>query len=196
MYTKFLANKLSIYKLATINITMVENRSMNKIFNRLGLFISLLLFPVIGLFMLLVILKAPNVNYNNDLTLIKGRIKDYSFTYESSGRGMSRKFYIWVDGYKSKFQIKAAFLPYFYQTKFEQDLAIGDSIEIAIPIEQYKDIFLGKKVLAYSIESNSRNYLASKDTIADNDETIGLYFGIAFIIIGVCLAYYKLKSKF
>jgi CRISPR/Cas system-associated exonuclease Cas4 (RecB family) len=144
----------------------------------------LMLFPIVGLFLLFHQTQRPKVESQKDLTYVKGRIKDYSFEYKSGGRAISRQFYILIQGYDCKFQIIADYLPYFQKSEFESRKEIGDSIRISIPKEDKKKLFENEKIIAMSINDKMNIYLSEKDTIAEEKTYFDIYAGLFFLTLG------------
>jgi hypothetical protein len=144
----------------------------------------LMLFPIVGLFLLFHYSQRPNIKSQNDLTYVEGRIKNYSFEYKSGGRAISRQFYIWIQGYDCKFQIIADYLPYFEKSKFEDTKEIGDSIRISIPKVDKEKLLQSEKVIAMSINDKMKVYLSEKDTIAENNTYSEIYAGLFFLTLG------------
>jgi len=152
-------------------------------FKKLSRSFTFLLFPVIGIFFLYHQTQRPKVKSENDLIYIDGKIKDYSFAYQS-GRSTSKIFYIWIEGYKCKFQIIADYISYFEKSKFEENKKLGDSLSISIPKENETELYKNEKIIAMSINDNKNIYLSEKDTIAEENKHFDIYAGIGFLILG------------
>ena len=148
------------------------------------------LFPVLGLFVLYMYFKKPNVQSVEDLTFVEGRIKDYSFKYK--GRG-GKEFYIWIEGYESKFQIIAEYISEFHKGSFENNLKVGDSLKIGIPKEQMNKLDEDDRIRIMSIESKSFYYLSYINTIKEEKNHTEITVAIVFFFIGIL--FYKLEEN-
>ena len=150
---------------------------------------------MVGIFFLYHQTTRPTLSSNNDILNIAGRVSNYSFKIGGpSGRATSKLYYIWLDNYPCSFQIKADFLSFFKQTLFENEIKIGNELNLTIPKELVDKLYQsGTKIFILSASNNSTNYLSLKDTIPKENDNFDIYAGILFILAGV--VYYILKSR-
>ena len=149
----------------------------------------------VGLFFFYHQFTRPNLTSKNDILYIEGQVSDYSFKIgRPSARATSKQYYIWLDNYPCTFQIKADFLSFFYQTKFEKEIKKGDNLKLTIPKEYKRQLDeRGTNIFILSASKSSTDYLSLDDTIPKENDNFDIYAGLAFISAG--LIYYILKSK-
>jgi hypothetical protein len=149
----------------------------------------------VGLFFLYHHTTRPTLSSSDDILNIGGRITNYSFKIGGpSARATSKQYYIWLDNYPCTFQIKADFLSFFYQTKFENEIKKGDNLKLTIPKEYESQLYeRGRNIFILSASKGSTDYLSLDETIPKENDNFDIYAGLAFITAG--LIYYILKSK-
>lgn len=150
---------------------------------------------VVGLFFLYHQTTRPNLSSKDDILFLEGRVVNYSFKIGGpSARATPKQYYIWLDNYSCTFQIKADFLTFFNQTRFENQIRKGDSLKLTIP-KKFKNQLFDRETNLFilSASKNSTSYLSLDETVPKENDNFDIYAGIAFITAG--LIYYILKSK-
>ncbi|MCH7415858.1 hypothetical protein MM213_20325 [Belliella sp. R4-6] len=124
-----------------------------------------------------------------DLIELKGKIIDYSFKDNTGWRRQGQQYYIYLDEYPNKFQIKADYLRYFDKEIFKENFESGTILEISFP--KYQEHLIGTKeaVLLTSLSINSYEYISQRQTIefekSSKSSNSDYLLGIIFIILGV-----------
>jgi hypothetical protein len=148
----------------------------------------------IGMFFFYHEFERPKLKTSIDILQLEGKVTNYSFTIKSGFKSTLKQYYIWLENYPCAFQIKADFLPYFYQTKFENDVNIGDKIKLSIPKEFENQIWnKNNNVFIFSASKNSTTFLNLEQTIPKENDNFDIYAGLFFITVGI--GYYILKKK-
>jgi hypothetical protein len=145
---------------------------------------------VIGIYFIQEEIRKPDLTTEDSIVFIEGRVIDYSF-HESpriKGPGNLYHYYIWLDEYISRFQVKADYTPFFDVTEFQRTVIKGDTIKLAIPKRHLQKLKKGDDVRVLSLSKNTIDYLRLNDTIQNENKQYMLYAGILFI--GVGLFYY------
>ena len=148
----------------------------------------------VGLFFFFHQLERPNLKTPDKILHLEGQVIDYSFQLKRGYRATLKQYYIWLDNYDCTFQIKADFLSYFYQSRFENEVIKGDRIRIAIPKEYENQLWdRSKNVFILSVSKNSTDYLSCEETIPRENNKFDIYAGLLFLTAGV--VYYLLKRN-
>lgn len=139
-------------------------------------------------------LTRGRIESENDLREIHGRFSRYSFKDNTGFKKEGHEYYIWIDGYSNRFQIKADYLGVFKSGAFVLNVTPGDEIELTIPKSQATKLNTNKSVLVTSISTRRTTYLNKKEAlrierdIADSNADFLLAGG--FLIVGL-LAYIR-----
>jgi hypothetical protein len=149
---------------------------------------------VVGLFFFYHQFERPNLKTSNNILHLEGKVSDYSFQLKPGYRATLKQYYIWLGNYPCSFQIKADFLSYFYQTKFENEVKTGDIIKLTIPKEFENQIWnKNNKVFILSASKNSTDFLSLDETIPKENDNFDIYAGLFFVTAGI--VYYVLKKN-
>lgn len=138
--------------------------------------------------------ERPKVKTSADILHLEGKVIGYSFQLKPGFRATLKQYYIWLDNYPCSFQIKADFLSYFYQTKFENEIKTGDIIKLTIPKEFENQIWnKNNNVFILSASKNSTDYLSLDETIPKENDNFDIYAGLFFLTAGI--VFYVLKKN-
>ena len=130
----------------------------------------------------------------DDITFLEGNVADFSFEIKSGYKSSLKQYYIWLDNYPCTFQIKADFLPYFFQSRFEDEIKKGDKIRVAIPKDFENQIWeRNKNIFILSASKDYIDYLNINETLEKENDNFDIYAGLLFAMFGV--SYYFLKKK-
>ena len=148
----------------------------------------------VGLFFFYHQLSRPSLNSKDDILQIEGQVNEYSFQRKPGHRGTLKQYYIWLDNYPCTFQIKADFLSFFNQRKFENEISKGDKLNLTIPKELESQLYeRATHVFILSASKNSTIYLSLEETIPKENDKFVIYVGLLFLTGGI--VYYILKSR-
>lgn len=134
----------------------------------------------------------------DQLTDIVGTLDHYSFRDNIGLKKQSHEYFISLDEYPNKFQIKSDYLQFFNKYLFEESVQKGHHIKITVP--NYKKQLIGtdETVVITSLSANSLEFLSKQETInyeIDSSQSNSDYiFGGTLIIIA--LLYFFLHGKF
>lgn len=171
-------------------MTLLKN-ILNWLDNYTGPFVSI----VVGVFLIIHQMGRPNLKTQDDLMTLEGNVTHFSFKYKPGYKATLMQYYIRLDNYPCTFQIKADFLPYFYQSRFEDEIQPGNRIRLVIPKESENQLGIrGQKVFIFSVSKNGIEYLILKETIKKENDYFDLYAGAFFILFGGG-TYYVLKKR-
>jgi hypothetical protein len=135
-----------------------------------------------------------------DLINLNGKIIDYSFKDNTGRRKQGREYYIFLNEYPNKFQIKADYLRYFNKEIFENNFKSGRKVNLSFPKHQEHLIGTNEAVFLTSLSINSYEYLSREQTLefekSSKSSNSSYYLGIVFIILGILvfLLHDKLKN--
>jgi hypothetical protein len=148
----------------------------------------------IGLFFFIHQFERPNLKTADKIITLEGNVTNFSFNHKAGYKANLKQYYIWLDNYPCTFQIKADFLSYFYQSRFESEIKPGDKIKLSIPKEFENQLRIrDKNVFIFSISKDSTDYLSLNETVSKENSNFDIYAGIFFVIFGG--AYYVLKKR-
>ena len=149
---------------------------------------------VVGLFMFSHQYERPNLKSLDKILQIKGKVDKFSFLHKQGYRATLTQYYIWLDNYPCTFQIKADFTSFFDQKGFENDIKIGDIVNLTIPKEFESQLYEREKhVFIFSASKNSKIFLSLTDTIPKENDNFDIYAGLFFIMGGIVL--YSLTNR-
>ena len=126
-----------------------------------------------------------------ELIDLNGRISEYSFEDNTGWRRNGHQYYIYLDGYPTKFQVKADYLGFFDKEQFENNYKQGSRVKLSIP--KYQEHLVGTEgnVFLTSISVNGLEYLAKHETInreinlvSSNSDYIlgGIFIGLGILV--------------
>jgi hypothetical protein len=147
------------------------------------------LFISVGFFYLWI--KQEPVQSTEDLYQVSGKLKSYSFIIGKSGRSRTYEYDLWLENIHSKFRIPADFVHFFKESEFKRDLKPGNSIDIYISKNEFKNLADSTgHIVIFSIVSSEKVYLDSAQCIERHsslflprDGTISGIIGFVFLII-------------
>ena len=175
-------------------MTTPKLKILKKIFKWLDKYIVTVAAVTGGLFMFYHQFERPNLKTPDSIMFVEGQVVDYSFQRKIGYRATRRQYYIWLDNYPCTFQIKADFISYFYQSKFETGVIKGDKIKLSIPKEYENQLQNNdSKIIVLSISKYATDFLSLKDTIRKENDNFDIYSGLFFITAGGI--FYLLKRK-
>lgn len=134
----------------------------------------------------------------DQLTDIVGTLDHYSFRDNIGWKKQSHIYFISLDEYPNKFQIKADYLRFFNKYLFEESVHKGHHIKISIP--NYNKHLIGKDeaVFITSLSANSLDFLSKQETInyeiESGQSNSDYIFGCTLFVIA--LLYFFLHGKF
>ncbi|ADR21935.1 hypothetical protein MATR_04310 [Marivirga tractuosa] len=137
-----------------------------------------------------------------DLIDLHGTITDYSFKDNTGWRGNGRQYYIYLDGYPTKFQVKADYLRFFNKQQFEYNFKRDSRVKLSIPRYQESLVGTDENVFLTSISVNGFEFLSKDETISreitmatsNSDYILG---GVSIVIgILIFLFYDKIKKSY
>lgn len=134
-----------------------------------------------------------------DLFDLNGSILEYSFKDNAGWRGTGHQYYLFLDEYPNKFQVKADYLRYFNKLQFEQNFKPGNQVKLSVFGNQEHLIGTEEAVFLTSLSVNGFEYLSKKEAIkfemssaASNSDYI---LGIVFILLGILVFVFYERIK-
>lgn len=141
-----------------------------------------------------IIFFRPTFKSQNDIKILTGHFKEYSFT--SIGRGTSHLF--WLKEYSNAFKISADFWSNktFNQNEFYK-LQYGDSVIVSIHKSEHNYFERnGDYFSIYSIKTPSTDILRIDNAVKIYNSNLILFGSLIFCLIGtVCLYFGYKKTK-
>jgi hypothetical protein len=138
--------------------------------------------------------EKPNLKTKDDIMFLEGNVADFSFEIKSSYKASLNQYYIWLNNYPCTFQIKADFLPYFFQSRFEDEIKKGDKIRVAIPRDFENKLLKNDEfIFILSASKDYIDYLNLNETLEKENDNFDIYAGLLFSMFGI--GYYLFKRK-
>lgn len=130
----------------------------------------------------------------NDLTFIKGRLRDYHFS-----EGLRSAYYTFrLIESPTQIQVVADFLYLFDDGEFKK-LSFGDSITVGLSSTGFERVHdnIQKRVIAYSITKGDKTFLDPAKTISNHNSPWSFVFSIPLFIWGCYLLFlvYKVDAE-
>lgn len=134
-------------------------------------------------------LTREKIESENDLIEVQGRFLNYSFKDNIGYKRQGHQYYIWIDGYKNAFQIKADYLRIFKGVEFITTVRRGDNVQFTIPKFQTDKLNTEQNVFVTSIKVKRSTYL-SKDKTLEIERGIAssyadFFLAGGFLIVGL-----------
>ena len=130
-------------------------------------------------------LSRDRVNSNADLRLVTGRLANYSFLEGFRG---SHKYYLYLEGYSPRFQIRADDLDLFSKYGFTRSVKNGDEITLGISNESFKkNLYSSDRVHLFSIQKGPEIFLRSDGAIQSNNSPAPIIFGSIFLVAAMSI---------
>lgn len=129
------------------------------------------------------------IRTEDDLVLIEGKYKEYSFKHGSRGR---RMYYFWLDKYQCTFQIPANYHDFFNKTRFIGDIGRHDNLKLYISKNSLQNLNSDKKIFVQHIEKQRFVFLDKSKSIEMESGYGSVYFSISFLLAG--LLYYRIRT--
>ena len=148
-----------------------------------------------GLFFIGHYFYKDNVNSISDLKEIKGTVQYYSFKEDKGGRSHTYNYYIYLNEYLKPFQITADIVDWFNKEKFEHSVKQGDSLKMLISKYEYTKIGSREKAIVFGIENDKKEFLNAEIAIREYNSNITVFFGFAFVTVGLILLYKDIKRR-
>jgi hypothetical protein len=123
------------------------------------------------------------IKRGNDVKIISGTFKDYSFV----NKGARRLYYLWLDGYASTFQISADNLQYFKRDSFITEIKKGDSLYLSVSNNDALNLNKDIEISIFDLRKLNTIYLNRKETmvIENKNKNKNIYMGIGFVVIAL-----------
>ncbi len=109
-------------------------------------------------------LTKEKIKSEDDLAEVQGNFLKYSFK-DNTGRRQGHQYYIWIDGYRNAFQIKADYLGIFKGIEFITTVRRGDNVQFTIPKFQANKLNSDENVFVTSIKVKRSTYLSMEKTL-------------------------------
>lgn len=140
----------------------------------------------IGSFFIWNDLTRPNFDSVDDMLVIDGTVSKYTFEHNWGYRHLLTNYYLNINESKSTFQISADFEPFFKRDLFENNIEIGDTVELVIPKELKPELDLtNKRIVLFGITADKIEYLNVDETMEKHNNNLGLYFGLTFFLFSI-----------
>lgn len=123
---------------------------------------------------------------SKELFDLSGNISMYSFEENTGIRRNGYEYYIYLEGYSTKFQIKADYLHFFDKNHFILSFKSGSPTHLSIPKYQENLIGTEEKVFLTSLSINGFEYLSKTEVIKRETKLSSSYS--SYILGGVSIA--------
>jgi hypothetical protein len=134
-------------------------------------------------------LTREKIESEADLMEVQGSFIRYSFKDNTSYRRSTHEYYIWIEGYRNAFQIKADYLAIFKYPKFITTVRRGDNVQFTIPRFLADKLNSDENVFVTSIKVKRSIYLNMNETLKVEKGILASYgeFFLAgmFLVVGL-----------
>lgn len=149
-----------------------------------------------GLFFIYMHINRAKLDSQDNIYEVKGTLKEYSFKRVKGYRATSKEYYLWLDNYPCKFQIKADFLSIFQQYKFEHDMKTGSHLNFLIEKEDQNRLTNREcRVFVYSVINQKSVFLDFDLAKKEERSNFNLFAGIGFFVSGIFLFLYMAMRR-
>lgn len=177
-----------------------DNSFINRYYNAnyyLGSSITIL---VISLIILTGFFLKDKPKSENELKTISGVLSDYSFQEKKAVKGYIKVYYLWLENYKTPFQISANYIGQlseinFKESEFKNEVKRGDNLLLKVYEKEFSKMNQLEDILVYSIDSNGKNYLSSDTTLKGENSNIELLIACMLIIGSLVFGIVYLKKR-
>lgn len=177
-----------------------DNSFINRYYNANYYLGSSLTILVIALFILTGFFLKDKPKSQNELKTISGVLSDYSFQEKKALKGYVKVYYLWLEDYKTPFQISANYIGQlsetnFKETEFKNEIKRGDNLLLKVYEKEFSNMNQLEDILVYSIDCNGKNYLSSDTTLKGENSNFELLIACMLIIGSFVFGIVYLKKR-
>ncbi len=150
---------------------------------------------IAGILVLIFYFNSDKVYSEYGLTEVKASINNRRLIKHTGNRhGNTYEYIINLNGYNDNFVINNSLIDFFDRTNFEIFVKIGDPVFVSISKNKKAELNTFSNIKLYGISGYRSVYLDYRKAIEMDNSKMGIYLGIALILIGFIMFYYH-KDK-